>query len=55
MPAWFLDMRDNNVQPTDVHPSEWAWIQPDKEFDKIMHNDGTLQELEKLVLDELTT
>jgi len=55
LPAWFLDMRDNNVQPTDVHPSEWAWIQPDEEFNKIMHNNGTLQELEKLVLDELTT
>lgn len=49
LPVWFMDKRDNKVEPTDVHPSEWAWIDQDDAFEQIIYNDDTLEELLKKV------
>tara|TARA_B100000282_G_scaffold296283_1_gene277750 strand:+ start:4275 stop:4865 length:591 start_codon:yes stop_codon:yes gene_type:complete len=45
LPNWFLEKRDNNKEPSDVHASEWAWIDKDSEFNQIIQNDGSLEEL----------
>ena len=56
MPQWFIDRQHSTgFIPTDVHESEWAWIDVDSAFDIILTNNGTLQELEKSVLDTLST
>tara|TARA_Y100000022_G_scaffold133594_1_gene115986 strand:+ start:1381 stop:1971 length:591 start_codon:yes stop_codon:yes gene_type:complete len=47
LPAWFLDKRDNNIEPQDVHASEWAWIDKDESFEQIIQNDGSLEDLLK--------
>ena len=45
MPDWFYQRRDNGGEIKDVHPSEWEWITPDKNYNQIIQNDGTLEEL----------
>ena len=45
LPNWFLEKRDNNKEPSDVHASEWAWIDKDQSFEQIIQNDGSLEEL----------
>ena len=45
LPAWFIDKRDNNIEPLTIHASEWAWIDKDSSFEKIIQNDGSLEEL----------
>ena len=45
LPVWFMDKRDNGVEPTDVHASEWAWIDRDDTFNEIIYNDSTLENL----------
>ena len=45
LPQWFLDKRDNSIEPSDVHASEWAWIDKDSSFEQIIQNDGSLEEL----------
>jgi len=49
LPIWFMDKRDNNIEPTDVHPSEWAWIDQDESFNEIIYNDNSLEELLKKI------
>ena len=49
LPVWFMDKRDNGVEPTDVHASEWAWIDKDSEFEQIIQNDGSLEDLLKKI------
>ena len=49
LPVWFIDKRDNGVEPTDVHASEWAWIDKDSEFEQIIQNDGSLEDLLKKI------
>ena len=49
LPVWFMDKRDNDVEPTDVHASEWAWIDKDNAFEQIIQNDGSLDELQNIV------
>ena len=49
LPIWFMDKRDNNVEPIDVHPSEWAWIDKDESFEEIIYNDDSLEELLKKI------
>jgi hypothetical protein len=46
-PQWFLDYRENNIKPADIHASEWAWGQT--RFDEEIANDGTLEELRNQV------
>ena len=45
LPGWFIDKRDNNIDPLTVHASEWAWIDKDNSFDHIIQNDDSLEEL----------
>ena len=45
LPNWFLEKRDKNIEPSDVHASEWAWIDKDSAFEQIIQNDGSLEEL----------
>ena len=45
LPSWFLEKRDNSIEPKDVHSSEWAWIDKDSAFEQIIQNDGSLEEL----------
>ena len=49
LPVWFIDKRDNGVEPTDVHASEWAWIDRDESFEQIIQNDDSLEELLKKI------
>lgn len=49
LPTWFLDKRDNNIDPLTVHASEWAWIDKDESFNEIIQNDGSLEELLKKI------
>ncbi len=46
-PQWFVDYRDRNITPTDIHASEWAWGQTS--FDEEIANNGTLEELRNQV------
>ena len=47
LPNWFLEKRDNSIEPKDVHASEWAWIDKDESFEQIIQNDGSLEDLLK--------
>ena len=49
LPDWFIDKRDNNIDPITVHASEWAWIDQDSAFEQIIQNDGSLDELQNTV------
>ena len=49
LPIWFMDKRDNNIEPTDVHASEWAWIDKDESFEEIIYNDDSLEDLLKKI------
>ena len=49
LPIWFMDKRDNNVEPIDVHASEWAWIDKDESFEEIIYNDDSLEDLLKKI------
>ncbi len=52
-PAWFNEYQELGVEPTDVHPSEWAWAQT--KFKHIINNDGTITELKDQVRDLLAS
>ena len=45
LPGWFIDKRDNGIDPLTVHASEWAWIDKDESFEQIIQNDGSLEQL----------
>lgn len=50
-PDWFNAYRENNVVPTDVHPSEYKWVR--SEFDQVIENEGTLEDLRNQILNRL--
>ena len=47
-PFWFTRYRTRGKEPHSIHPSEWMWAK--SEFDRIIHNDGTLNELQDKVV-----
>lgn len=47
-PDWFHALRENNIIPIDVHPSEYEWVR--SEFDQIIENEDTLQDLKNQIL-----
>ena len=49
MPKWFYARRDEGVKPQGVHPSEWAWIQSDSNYDAIIENNGTVEQLRERI------
>ena len=52
-PAWFSEYVQFNVEPTDVHASEWAWAHT--KFTKVFENDTTIQGLKDQVQDHLVS
>ncbi len=50
-PEWFEPLRENNIIPTDVHPSEYEWVR--SEFDQVIENEGTLEDLRSQILSRL--
>ena len=50
-PDWFDPLREHNVTPTDVHPSEYAWVR--SEFDQVIENEGTIEDLRNQILNRL--
>ena len=50
-PDWFDPLRENNVIPTNIHPSEYEWVR--SEFDHVIENKGTLDDLKNQILDHL--
>ena len=61
-PVWFDRAIHDNANPDtsnlmhgfDVHESEYKWIDVNTRFDSILHNEGTIAELEQLVLHEIS-
>lgn len=49
MPKWFYARRDEGVKPHGVHPSEWAWIQSDSNYEAIIENNGTVEQLRERI------
>lgn len=66
-PDWWVTAINVNENPSDnksnsmtvvfpeVHASEWKWAARDEKFDAIIENNSTLEQLEKVVLESLTT
>lgn len=52
-PIWFRMYQDINVEPKDVHESEWRWANVD--FDNRIDNNGTLEDLRGQVQDHLVS
>jgi hypothetical protein len=50
-PEWLIEYETTGVEPTSVHPSEWCWVKPAKDF--VVHNDGTIDDLRDQVLGRL--
>ena len=48
---WFESLREKNIIPTDVHPSEYEWVR--SEFDQVIENEGTLEDLRNQILSRL--
>ena len=42
-PDWFTNYVEGNIEPTNVHSSEYAWAK--EEFDYVIENNGTKNEL----------
>jgi hypothetical protein len=42
-PEWFINYVEGNVEPKNIHSSEYAWAK--EEFDYVIENDGTKEEL----------
>ena len=48
-----VDFSKNNItdkmKEYNVHESEWRWIAPDAEFNQIINNSGTLEDLHNII------
>ena len=42
-PDWFVDYVEGNIEPKDIHTSEYAWAK--EEFDFVIENNGAKKEL----------
>ena len=42
-PDWFVDYVEGNIEPKDIHTSEYAWAK--EEFDFVIENNGSKDEL----------
>jgi len=52
-PVWFRMYQDIGVEPKDVHPSEWKWANVD--FNNVIDNNGTIEQLKSLVQGHLAS
>jgi hypothetical protein len=48
-PDWFTDYVEGNIEPKNVHSSEYAWAK--SECDHLITNNGTLEELHQQIDD----
>jgi len=59
IPEWYgCAMLDNTtgsnlMEEYDVHPSEYKWIDMNNKFDITLYNEGTIEDLRQLVLNEI--
>jgi hypothetical protein len=42
-PEWLQKYQSHSIIPDDIHASEWMWAKSD--FDHVVYNDGTLEDL----------
>jgi len=60
IPEWYgCAILDNTtgsdlMEEYDVHPSEYKWIDMNNKFDVTLYNEGTIEDLRQLVLNEIT-
>ena len=52
-PQWFNEYKNNNVEPKDIHPSEWAWAHSN--FDHTIVNDSTVDDLCSAIADKINS
>ena len=52
-PLWFRQYVDLDIEPKDVHPSEWRWAKVS--FDHNIYNEGTKEELKSQVQGRLAS
>jgi len=52
-PLWFRQYVDLDIEPVDVHRSEWSWAKTD--FDFNIYNEGTLEDLKSQVQGRLAS
>ena len=52
-PLWFRQYVDLDIEPTDVHPSEWRWAKVS--FDHNIYNEGTIEDLKSQVQGRLAS
>ena len=52
-PQWFIDYVQNNIEPKDIHASEWAWSKSG--FDDIIANDGSLKQLQQTIQSKINS
>ena len=50
-PDWVEPLVDHNIEPVDVHPSEFRWLRA--EFDEVINNEGSVKDLKSLILSRL--
>ena len=59
IPEWYgCAILDNTtgsdlMEEYDVHPSEYKWIDMNNKFDVTLYNEGTIEDLQQLVLNEI--
>jgi len=53
LPQWFTDYRNNNIEPIEIHPSEWRWARTNFEYE--IDNNGTPADLKNQVIDRLAS
>jgi len=47
-PDWVNSFINENIEPPDVHPSEFKWIK--SRFDQVIENEGTIDDLRNQIL-----
>ena len=52
-PKWLIDYETIGIEPTNVHPSEWHWVKPAKDWS--IENNGTIDDLKDQVLNRLAS
>ena len=52
-PQWFTSYVTDNIVPDDVHESEWQWAKLN--FDCVIHNDDTIEDLKNQVSNHLAS
>jgi hypothetical protein len=52
-PKWFTEYVEYDVEPKDVHPSEWSWAKT--KFTRVFENNGTIKDLTDQVQDHLVS